>query len=123
MSKLNGIKILVVDDEDALRDILVDEFECEGAEAESAEHGKDALEKLQGSNFNFVVTDVRMPVMDGVELLKQIVEQFGEARPKVILLSGYTDVSQLEAIEFGAIDLLEKPWDMDHLIERIKESV
>ncbi|MAF92161.1 MAG: response regulator [Bdellovibrionota bacterium] len=123
MSKLNGIKILVVDDEDALRDILVDEFECEGAEAESAEHGKDAIEKLQEAKFDFVITDVRMPVMDGVELLKLIVQKFGEQRPKVILLSGYTDVSQLEAIEFGAIDLLEKPWDMDHLIERIKENI
>ena len=122
MAILDGVKILVVDDEDALRDILVDEFECEGAEADSAENGEAALERIRINSYDFVITDVRMPVMDGVEMLKAVVSELGETRPQIILLSGYTDVSQQEAIELGALDLMEKPWDMDELLEKIENS-
>lgn len=122
MSDLSGIKILIVDDEEALRDILVDELECEGASAEAAENGQKALEMLAQKTYDFVISDVRMPVMDGIELLKQICQKYGEIRPKVLLLSGYTDLNPDEAIKLGALDLMEKPWNMDVLIQKIQSN-
>lgn len=121
MSFWENKTVLVVDDEDALREILVDEFECLGAQVYEAENGKLALAQLQSAKPDIVVSDVRMPVMDGVQFL-EAAREIDQVKPLILLLSGYTDISKEEAIKKGAIALMEKPWDMDAVLNLLEQK-
>jgi len=102
-------KILVVDDSAVIRRYLVKLLEGAGYEVEVAKNGQEAIEKLEESYFSLVTLDVQMPLLDGIETLKKIMEQ----KPtRVLMLSAFTKDSAdvtFEALELGAIDCIEKP--------------
>lgn len=123
MGKIEEKEFLIIDDEATLREILVDEFELLGAVCTGAGDGKEGLELAKSKQFDVIISDIRMPIMDGIEFLENLKKEAPEKYPKVILLSGFADVSRDEALDLGAIDLVEKPWDMDKLIKIIEDAL
>ncbi|MCP4403503.1 MAG: response regulator [bacterium] len=106
--------ILVVDDEEGLRVGLSKLLEDEGYAVECAEDGEKALEIVRSRHIDLMLTDMRMPGMSGIELLKQvrkIREDIG-----VIILTGYGEIeSYIEAMNFGAMEYVSKPFKVNEL--------
>lgn len=106
--------ILIVDDEEGLREGLSKLLKTEGYAVLSAESGEQALKILQHAHIDLVLTDMRMPEMDGIELLKKIREQHPGIG--VIILTGYGQIeSYIEAMNFGAIEYVSKPFKVNEL--------
>ncbi len=84
-----AISILIVDDERAVRQILIRGFEGRDYLITEASDGIDAMRKLKAAEFDFVISDIAMPKMDGIRLLAQVKENFPDTR--VIMITGYPD--------------------------------
>ena len=116
-----GYKILVVDDEGDVRELLsIALTEVEGFSVQLAENGEEALRKIERESFDLVLTDLKMPKMDGLQLLSEIVD----SKPEVltVLMTGYGSInSALEAIRGGASDYLMKPVDIAELVVRLQK--
>lgn len=114
-------RILIVDDEDDFTRILSERLAARGLSVDVADSGPAALEKVRGKAFDVVVLDMVMPVMDGMETLKKLKEENPELQ--VILLTGHATVEKgVKAIQMGAADFLEKPADIDRLMEKIRDA-
>lgn len=101
-------KILVVEDVVELLDIFSEVFEVCGAQVFRAENGIKALEILDSHDITFVVSDVQMPKMDGIEMLKSIRTRDPDV-PLVLLVTGQAGLNQAEAIALGASGMIYKP--------------
>lgn len=101
-------QILVVDDEPALREILADLLSDAGYDVETAENGKEAIARMAGREFDAVLSDVRMPDMDGLAFLRAVRER--DLDVPVVLMSGNPSLeTSMEALEYGALRYLSKP--------------
>ncbi|MBW1900699.1 MAG: response regulator [Deltaproteobacteria bacterium] len=108
-------RILVVDDELIVRDSLKEWLEEEGFTVDVAESGPEALDQLDKKPYHLMLTDIKMPGMDGVELLKKAKESFPDLT--VVMMTAYATVeTAVEAMKIGALDYLVKPFDPDKLI-------
>ncbi len=116
---------MIVDDEKAIRDSLpaVVDFEQFGFRVcQTARNGQDALEKIKKEYPDVLLLDIRMPILDGLGLLKILVEDMKEYHPFVIMLSGYSDFEYARtAIHYGVKAYLTKPLDEDELIKELKK--
>ncbi len=118
------IHILVVDDEQAVRDVLSEGLNDSGYRCETASDGVEALEKIKRNGYELVVSDIDMPQMDGVQLLKEI----KKTRPdvEIIMLTGVVDVdTAVQSIRMGASDYLTKPFNLAEVritVERALEK-
>jgi DNA-binding NtrC family response regulator len=111
--------ILVVDDEDALRTVLSSELESEGYVVATAGDGDDAISVLQGKSFDLVLLDIKMPRVDGFEVLRFIKERYPAT--KVIMLTGFADLKNaIESKKLGAEDFVSKPYDLVDLLTTIE---
>lgn len=111
-------KILVVDDEDALRTVLSAELNSEGYDVGTAADGSEALAELQKDKFDLVLLDIKMPNMNGFEVLKVIKEK--HQGTKVIMLTGFADLKNaIESKKLGAEDFVSKPYDLVDLLTTI----
>ena len=111
--------ILVVDDEDALRTVLSSELESEGYSVGTAGDGDEAISVLQGKSFDLVLLDIKMPRVDGFEVLRFIKERFPAT--KVIMLTGFADLKNaIESKKLGAEDFVSKPYDLVDLLTTIE---
>jgi len=112
--KKDEVKILVVEDEEIIRLMFKQSFESWGFNVDIAENGKEAIEKCQNEFYNIVVTDLNMPVMDGMELLKKLKSKW--PYQDVIVVTGYATIeSAIEAMKLGAYDFILKPVNFDHV--------
>lgn len=112
------IRILLAEDDEIMRITIQDRLEKYGWRVEVATDGQKALELLDHYSFRIIVSDVRMPNLDGMELLKHV----REATPytDIIMMTGYGNVeSAINCLQMGAADYLLKPFDMDDLVIRI----
>ncbi len=107
-------KVLVVDDEPDLLELLVDELRDAGYDVEMASSGNQAISRLARTNVDVVISDVRMPDGSGVDLLEQI-QRRGDGRPKLIFATGYSDRKIVELLDKGAEAVFLKPLDLDAL--------
>jgi signal transduction histidine kinase len=108
------VKILVVEDEEIIRLMFQQTFESWGFKVDVAENGKDALEMCHQKKYQIVVTDLNMPVMDGMELLKRLKSKWPNI--EVIVITGYATIeSAIEAMKLGAYDFILKPVNFDHV--------
>jgi two-component system, response regulator, stage 0 sporulation protein F len=107
-------RILVVDDEAPVREVLTEYFSTEGYAVESAGSGADALSAVRGGRVDLVLLDVRMPGLDGVQVLRKI-RELGSGVP-VIMVTANEDVALAkETLKLGAFDYVAKPFDFDYL--------
>jgi DNA-binding NtrC family response regulator len=114
-------KILVIDDERSIRNSLKDILEYEKHTVELAEDGKTGLEMLQNGEYDIVLCDIKMPEMDGIEVLEQIIEARYDV--STVMISGHGTVeTAVEAIKKGAFDFIEKPLDLNRLLITIKNA-
>ena len=108
-------ELLIVDDDPQILEMLGDILTDEGYTLELSANGKEALAKLEVNEYSLVISDVRMPGIDGFELLKIIKERF--INTKVILMTGYTeDYDISDALILGADDYITKPFDFAKVI-------
>jgi DNA-binding NtrC family response regulator len=115
-------KILVVDDDQSIRNTLSGYLKRQGFEIFSAENGKLALEIVKKESPDLIITDVRMPEMDGIDLLKNVKEI--DNHIQVIIISAFDDMqSTVKAMQNGAYDYIEKPLEIDKLKIRIKRAL
>lgn len=115
-------RILVVDDEKIKLITLLDALSKEGYEAEGAEDGMAALKKLEGSRFDIVVADLKLPKMDGMELLKHVKEKYQDT--EVIIMTAYGTIeSAVSAMKIGAHDYLTKPFPTEELLLKVQRLI
>lgn len=107
-------RILVVDDEAPVREVLTEYFATEGYAVETATNGLEALTAIRGGRADLVLLDVRMPGLDGVQVLRRI-RELDESVP-VIMVTANEDVGLAkETLKLGAFDYVAKPFDFDYL--------
>jgi YesN/AraC family two-component response regulator len=111
------IKLLLVDDEIELREMLAAFFSKKGLQVTQAINGVEALEYLGKDKFTLVVSDVRMPEMDGIELIKKVRSDYSSL--PFIFLSGFTEISQDDLMSLGATNVFPKPVKRRDLLEYI----
>lgn len=115
-------KVLIVDDEPIMRDVLSKVIVSEGYEWASASNGQEAIDRLQSSNYEIVLTDVRMPLLDGLQLLRHITANHPDVA--VIMITALNDAaSAVEAISIGAYDYVTKPFNIFELCSKIGRAV
>jgi DNA-binding NtrC family response regulator len=115
-------RILIVDDEKPIRDSLKIVLADEGYNAEVAGDGEEALEKIKNESFDIVITDIKMPKLDGIQLL----ESASSISPETffIIMTAYASVkTAIDALRHGAFDYLIKPVEFDDVIIRIKRLI
>jgi len=114
-------KILIVDDEEIVRESLIGWFEEDGYTVENAKDAVEALNKLNKTRWDIYLLDIKMPGMDGMELHQRIREIDKEAI--VIMITAYASVdTAVKALKEGAFDYVTKPFDPDHLSRLIRNA-
>ncbi len=113
-------KILVIDDEELIIRSLTKLLEKNGFEVFIAKTGGDALVMCEEEDFDLIIADVRIPGLNGVEIVQSIYENLG--KPPVIFITGYADREiEEKAKELRPIDYIYKPFDIPELIDKVKE--
>ena len=116
--------ILVVDDKDSMRNMLVETLTEEGHRVDAAPSGRQALDLVQNKSYDLVLTDLKMPDVDGLAVLTGVKEV--DAETAVIVMTAYGTIEDaVNAMKVGAVDFITKPFDTDHLcvlIERALEN-
>jgi two-component system response regulator FixJ len=114
--------VYVIDDDAALRDSLSFLLDAAGFDARLFETAFKFLDVLPSLDFGCVVSDVRMPGLDGIELLKRM--KSDQSRLPIVIMTGHGDIPlAVEAIKLGAVDFLEKPFEDDRLIAVIEAAI
>jgi len=118
-------QILVVDDEEGIRNSIKELLESNGFKVTIAEDGKECLKTLEKGKFDLILLDVMMPGMSGWDCMEEILKTKPEYKKKIIFLSvvEVSDERKKELLEKGVLDYLTKPFDIDTLVNRVKEGV
>ncbi len=115
-------RVLVVDDEEAIRNILADYLAMMNLEVVTAVDGQDALNNLRKGQFDIIISDLVMPNVDGIELLKRALDI--DDKIVFILITGYPTVqTAVEAIKGGAYDYITKPFRFEDVQVRINRAI
>jgi len=115
-------RILVVDDDESIREVLKAILEDEGYTVESVDTAKKAVQKTKRKIYNLALIDIRLPDMEGIELLTKM----SDATPKMrkVIITGYPTLQNaVEAVNKGADVYIVKPFDMEKVLETIKEQL
>ena len=114
--------VLVVDDNESIREVLAVILSGSGYRCESAKNGVEAMQRVRQSRFDAVVTDLEMPEMDGIALTREIRQQFSSL--PVMIMTGYSDEDHREsAFRAGAREFLSKPFDIPDLIRKLHKML
>ena len=115
------MKVLIVDDERAIRYSLKEILEMENYQVDTAENGAEAVEKAEKEKFDAIFCDIKMPGMDGIEVLSRLVADGVES--PVVMISGHGDISTaVDCIKKGAFDFIEKPLDLNRILITLKNA-
>jgi two-component system nitrogen regulation response regulator NtrX len=115
-------RVLVVDDETGIREAIRMTLEYEGYRVDEARSGNDGLEKATKTPYDAILLDIKMPVLDGMEVLENLKDQ--KVSTPVIMVSGHGDISTaVECTKRGAFDFLEKPLNRDKLLLAVRNAV
>ncbi|MEL6559466.1 MAG: sigma-54 dependent transcriptional regulator [Bacteroidota bacterium] len=115
-------KILIIDDEKSIRNTLKEILEYEKYEIDEAKDGEEGLEKLKTGNFDVALCDIKMPKMDGIEVLKAAVEQ-GISTEFLMISAHGTIETAVEATKIGAFDFIPKPPDLNRLLLSVRNAL
>ena len=112
-------RILVVDDEDALRTVLSSELSSSGYDVATATDGDEAIAEVDNKQYHLILLDIKMPRVDGFEVLKYVKKNHPSV--KVIMLTGFADLKNaIESKKLGAEDFVSKPYDLVDLLTTIE---
>ncbi|MHC1701131.1 MAG: response regulator [Humidesulfovibrio sp.] len=115
------INILLVDDESDFVETMVKRFGIRKMPIDSAKSGQEALDALKTKNYDVIILDVRMPGMDGLEVLKLIRER--SPLTEVIMLTGHASLEAgMQGMNLGAYDYVLKPADFDDLLDKVRKA-
>ncbi|MBP5572322.1 MAG: sigma-54-dependent Fis family transcriptional regulator [Bacteroidales bacterium] len=115
------MKILIIDDERSIRNSLREILSDEGYEVEVAEDGAEGLKAATASHYDVIFCDIKMPVMDGTEVLSKLSEE--EVDSAIVMISGHADIgTAVDCIKKGAFDFIEKPLDLNRILITIKNA-
>src|SRR2546423_4981038 len=115
-------RVLVVDDETAIREAIRMTLEYEGYRVDEARSGQDGIDKATKTPYDAILLDIKMPVLDGIEVLENLKEQ--RVPTPVVMVSGHGDISTaVECTKRGAFDFLEKPLNRDKLLLTVRNAV
>ncbi len=118
---MSDCKVLLVDDETDFVEVLAERLRARDIMADTAITGLTAVTKAEATRYDAIVLDMAMPGMDGIETLERLLELNPDLQ--VILLTGRATLEQaVTAIKLGALDLLEKPADLDALVDKIETA-
>ena len=121
-SGVSGVRILVVDDEMIVCESCKRILEEEGYEVETALSGKEAFDKMKVSPFDIVITDLKMPGIDGMEVLKTFRKEYPDLI--IIMITGFSTVeTAVEAMKLGAFDYIPKPFTPDEVSIVVKKAI
>jgi DNA-binding NtrC family response regulator len=113
--------VLLVDDEEDFTATLAERLETRGLDVDVSSNGPDAIERVRDKTYDALVLDLAMPGMDGIETMKRLLSENPELQ--VILLTGQGTLRKgVEAMSSGAMEFLEKPADIDSLLEQIEKA-
>jgi CheY-like chemotaxis protein len=113
--------MLVVDDEEIMREALVDYFSGEGHKVDTAQDGDKALERYNLTDYNIMIIDLRLPGRDGLSVLDEV--RAKNPKAKVIIITAYPTVeTETEAMRKGALKYLQKPFELDYLETLIRQA-
>jgi DNA-binding NtrC family response regulator len=119
---MSNARILIVDDEEDLRDVLSHQLRSLGATIDTAENGRAGLEMVKANWYDAILSDISMPEMTGLEFLSGV-RALSLDTPFVIL-TGFGDKAKaVEALRLGAFDFLEKPWEPEHLRKTLSQAI
>lgn len=114
-------KILIIDDERAIRRALREILEFENFEVDEAEDGKQGLEKATSEEYDIIFCDIKMPNMDGMEVLDAL--KTADVDSPVIMISGHGNIdTAVQAIKKGAFDFIEKPLDLNRILVTVRNA-
>lgn len=112
---------MIIDDERAIRRALKEILEFEDFEVDEAENGKEGLKQAKAENYDIIFCDIKMPEMDGMEVLDEL--QKSKVDSPVIMISGHGNVeTAVQAIKKGAFDFIEKPLDLNRILVTIRNA-
>jgi two-component system nitrogen regulation response regulator NtrX len=115
-------RVLVIDDETAIREAIRMTLEYEGYKIEEARSGQEGLDKAGRTDYDAILLDIKMPVLDGIEVLDNLKAQ--KITSPVVMVSGHGDVhTAVECTKRGAFDFLEKPLNRDKLLLTVRNAV
>ncbi|MDP4185875.1 MAG: sigma-54 dependent transcriptional regulator [Bacteroidota bacterium] len=115
-------RILVIDDERSIRNTLKDILEYEKYQVDLSENGHEGLEKIKENDYDIVLCDIKMPGMDGIEVLEKITDHKPDV--PVVMISGHGNIdTAVESIKKGAYDFIEKPLDLNRLLITIRNAM
>lgn len=113
--------VLLVDDEEQFLKVFSQRLEGKGLKVDTSTSGEDALKKVKGKDFDAIILDLVMPGMSGIETMKRIRSENPDLQ--IILLTGHATVEKgVEAMKTGAVDFLEKPADLNKILEKVAEA-
>ena len=116
-----AMKILIIDDERAIRNSLKEILMDEGYEADTAEDGTQGVEMALKEKYSVIFCDIKMPNMDGIEVLDRLGAEGVDSA--VIMISGHGDIdTAVECIKKGAFDFIQKPLDLNRILITIKNA-
>jgi two-component system, OmpR family, KDP operon response regulator KdpE len=122
MAPAASLRVLLVDDEPAIRRFLRLSFDAEGYQVEEAGDGKAALDMLQNKAPDLLILDLGLPDLDGFEVIRQL-RELGSSIPIVVLSSRTDEKGKVQALDLGADDYVTKPFGIDELLARTRTAL
>jgi DNA-binding NtrC family response regulator len=122
LENFSDYTVLIVDDEEALRDSIAFDFNRKGFQVLTAENGRAAFELVKEKKIHLVISDIRMSGGDGMKLLDEI-KRRDPLVPCVILITGFADVTEAECLSRGARQVISKPFDRKVLMKSALEAM
>jgi CheY-like chemotaxis protein len=116
-------KILIVDDDPDVRDSLRDAFESQGLSCVSAGNGREAAERLDISDADVILTDYRMPLMNGLDFLRHLAASPDRRIPVIVMSGESAEALRRAAFDLGAFAVVEKPYDTAELIDTVFRAI
>jgi DNA-binding NtrC family response regulator len=108
-------RLLVVEDDDAMRDLLCEELAEAGFEVTPARNGREGVERVRGAPFDLVITDLRMPEVDGFDLIRDVTAT--PHAPHIVMITAFGSIeTAIRAVKLGAYDYITKPFELEELV-------
>jgi DNA-binding NarL/FixJ family response regulator len=111
-------RVLVIDDENSLCQVIGEFLTAKGCRVQTISDSSQVLEHLNSSFYNFIICDIMMPAVDGISLLQNI-PQFTRSTAKVLMMTGGSKWDRAQVLAYGAVDLMEKPVDLNRIYHTI----